>query len=117
MPKYNTDQEQDQHDLDEDIDRIWDMMRTTDEVRIRKQFRAYSGRQEDLQVGDLVYAAVLPLISNSRKLQLRWSGPLVIKDILNNNMSRVEEIQVKKPRIYVVHRTKLRLANDKEKKI
>ena len=85
-------------------------MRTTDEVRIRRQFRAYSGRQEDLQVGDLVYAAVLPPISNSRKLQLRWSGPLVIKDILNNNMIRVEEIRVKKPRIYVAHRTKLRLA-------
>ena len=92
LPKYNTDQEQDHHDLEADIDRIWDMMRTTDEVRIRRQFRAYSERQEDLQVGDLVYAAVLPPISNSRKLQLRWSGPLVIKDILNNNMIRVEEI-------------------------
>ena len=114
MPKYNTDQEQDQHDLEEDIDRIWDMMRTTDEVRIRRQFRAYSGRQEDLQVGDLVYAAVLRLISNSRKLQLRWSGPLVVKDILNNNMIREEEIRVKKPRIYVAHRMKLRLAKQRD---
>ena len=26
LPKYNTDQEQDQHDLEEDIDRIWDMI-------------------------------------------------------------------------------------------
>ena len=114
LPKYNTDQEQDQHDLEEDIDRIWDMMRTTDEVRIRRQFRVYSGRQEDLQVGDLVYAVVLLPISNSRKLQLRWSGPLVIKDILNNNMIRVEEIRVKKPRIYVAHRMKLRLAKRRD---
>ena len=43
LPKYNTDQEHDQHDLEEDIDRIWDMLRTTDEVRIREQERRSPG--------------------------------------------------------------------------
>ena len=85
-------------------------MKCSEEVRIHRQFRAYSGHQEKLQVGDLVYAAVLPPASNSRKLQLRWSGPLWIKEILNENMIKVEEIRVKKPRIYLAHRTELRLA-------
>ena len=85
-------------------------MRVVDEVWIRRQFRAYSGRQEDLQVGDYVYAAVLPPITNSRKLSIRWSGPLLINKILNDTMIEVKEIGVKKPRIYVAHSTKLRLA-------
>ena len=110
MPKYDTDQEQEQHDFEEDIDRIWEMMRWANDVRIRRQFQAYLGRQENLQVRDLVYAAVLPPASNSRKLQLRWSGPLLIKDILNEHMIKVEEIRVTKLRIYVVHWTQLRLA-------
>ena len=61
-----------------------------DEVRICRQFRAYSGRQEDLQVGDYVYAAVLPPITNSRKLSIRWSGPLLINKILNDTMIEVK---------------------------
>ena len=73
-----------------------------DDVRIRQQFRAYSGRQEDLQVGDYVYAAVLPPTTNSRKLTIRWSGPLVINKILNKRMIEVKEIRVKKPRLYSV---------------
>ena len=82
-----------------------------DDVRIQRQFRAYSaGRQEDLQVGDYVYAAVLPPITNSRKLTIRWSGPLVINRILNETMIEVKEIRVKKPRMFVAHRTKLRWA-------
>ena len=55
-------------------------MRVADDVRIRRQFKAYSGRQEDLQVGDYVYAAVLPAVTDSRKLCIKWSGPLVIKE-------------------------------------
>ena len=51
------------------MDRVWEEMRVADDVRIRRQFRAYSsGRQEDLQVGDYVYAAVMPPVTNSRKL-------------------------------------------------
>ena len=57
-------------------------MRVGDEVQIRRQFRAYSGRKEDLQVGDYVYAEVLPLVKNSRKLAIRWSGPLIITESL-----------------------------------
>ena len=57
-----------------------------------------------------MYAAVLPPITNSRKLSIRWSGPLLINRILNDTMIEVKEIRVKKPRLYVAHRTKLRLA-------
>ena len=46
-----------------------------------------------------VYAAVLPPITNSRKLSIRWSGPLLINKILNAKMIEVKEIGVKKPRI------------------
>ena len=74
-----------------------------DNVRIRRQFREYSGRQEDLQVGDYVYAAVLPPMTNSRKLTIRWSGPLVTNKILNETMIEVKEVKVKKPRLYVTH--------------
>ena len=35
-------------------------------------------RPEYLQVGDYVYAAVLPPIKNSRKLAIKWSGPLIV---------------------------------------
>ena len=57
-----------------------------------------------------IYAAVLPPITNSWKLAIRCSGPLIIVKIINENMIEVQEIQVKKPRIYVAHPTKLRLA-------
>ena len=87
-----------------------------DDVRIRRQLQAYSGRQEDLQVGDYVYAAVLPAVTDSRKLSVKWSGPLIIDSIINETMFRVKEIKVKSPRVYTAHRTKLRLAKRGEKK-
>ena len=93
--------------LEEDKDPVWAEIREADEVPIHQQFQAYSGRQEDLQFGDYVYAAVLPPITNSRKLAIRWSGPLILNRILNENMIEVKEIRVKKPRVYVAHRTKL----------
>ena len=96
--------------LEEDMDRVWEEMRMADDVRIRRQFRAYSGRQEDLQVGDYVYAAVLPAVTDSRKLSVKWSGPLVIQERINETMFRVKEIRVKSPRVYTAHPTKLRLA-------
>ena len=79
------------------MDRFWDKMRVAHEVRNRRQFRAYSGHQEDLQVRDYVYATMLPPITNSRKLAIRWSGILIIKKIINENMIEVQEIRVKKP--------------------
>ena len=86
--------------LEEDMDRVWEEMRMADDVRIRRQFRSYSGRQEDLQVGDYVYAAVLPPITSSKKLSIRWSGPLIIEKLINITMVQVREIRVKKPRLY-----------------
>ena len=79
------------------MDRVWEQMRVADEVRIHRQFNSYSGRQENLQVGDYVYAAVLPSTTNSRKLSIRWSGPLLNK-FINDTMIEVKEIGVKKPR-------------------
>ena len=85
-------------------------MRNSDAVRIRRQFRSYSGLAQDMQPGDKVYAAVLPPPGNSRKLQIRWSGPLVITEIVNDAMLKIKELDVKNPRIYIAHRSKLRLA-------
>ena len=102
--------------LEEDTDQVWEEMRMADDVRIGRQFKSYSGRQEDLQVGDYVYAAVLPTITNSRKLNIRWSGPLIIEELINETMVKVREIRVKKPRLYTAHRTKLRLAKREGRK-
>ena len=69
-------QDSDQHPepfgLEEDIDQVWEDTRVAEEVRIRRQFKLYSERQENLQVGDYVYAAVLPPITNSRKNGRIW---------------------------------------------
>ena len=57
-----------------------------------------------------MYAAVLPAVTDSKKLCVKWSGPLFIDSIINETMIRVREIEVKSPRVYTAHRTKLRLA-------
>ena len=63
-----------------------------DEVRICRQFESYSERQEDLQVGDSVHLAVLPPITNTRKLAIKWSGPLIINIFVNDTMIKIKEI-------------------------
>ena len=85
-------------------------MRNSDAVRIRKQFRSYAGLAQNMQPSDKVYAAVLPPPGNSRKLQIKWSGPLVITEVVNDAMIKIQELHVKNPRIYIAHRSKLRLA-------
>ena len=85
-------------------------MRNSDAVRIRRQFRSYAGLAQDMQPGDKVYAAVLPPPGNSRKLQIKWSGPLVITEVVNDAMLRIQELNVKNARTYIAHRSKLRLA-------
>ena len=60
------------------------------------------------RLGDYVDAAVLPLITNTRKLLIKWSGPLIINRFVNNMMIKIKEICVKKPRVYLAHHTKLR---------
>ena len=96
--------------MEEELDLIMDLMRNSDAVRIRRQFRSYSGLAQDMQPGDKVYAAVLPPPGNSRKLQIKWSGPLVITEVVNDAMIKIKELNVKNPRIYIAHRSKLRLA-------
>ena len=46
-------------------------MRVADEVRIRRQFKSYTGHLEDLQVGDYVYVVVLSPITISWKLAIK----------------------------------------------
>ena len=58
----------------------------------------------------IVYAAVMPPPGNSRKLQIKWSGPLVITEVVSNAMMKIQELHVKNSRIYIAHRSKLRLA-------
>ena len=116
LPKFDNREQQEPCGLEEDMDRVWEEMRRADDLRIRRQFRAYSERQKDLQVGNYVYAAVLPAVTNSRKLRIRWSGPLIVDSIINETMVRVREIKVKTPRVYTGHRTKLRLAKREGKK-
>ena len=111
LPKFdNPEQHSEPCGLEEDMDLVLEEMRVADEVRIRRQFRSYSGRQEDLQVGDYVYEVVLPSIKNSRKLVIKWSGPLIINRFVNNRMIEIKEIRVKKLRVYMAHCTKLSLA-------
>ena len=90
LPKFdNPEQHSEPCGLEEYMERVWEEKRVADEARIRRQFRSYSGCQEDLEVGDYVYVGVLPLITNSRKLAIRWSGPLIINKLINDNRIEV----------------------------
>jgi len=84
-------------------------MRASDDVRIRRQFCAYERPQDDVCVGDKVYCTTLPPQGNSRKLQLNWSGPVLVTKIINKAMIEVTEYDVKNPRTYVAHRSKIHL--------
>ena len=57
-----------------------------------------------------MYCAALPPQGNSRKLQLTWSGPVLVTEIINNALVKVKEYGVKNPRTYVAHRSKVRVA-------
>ena len=84
-------------------------MRASDDIRIRLQFRLYERPQDDIRVNDKVYCTALPPQGNSRKLQLSWSGPVIVTKIINNAMVEVQEYEVKNPWTYVAHRSKIRL--------
>ena len=98
------------HSLEEQLDYIVDIMRNSDAVRIRRQFKAYFKVAQDIKPGDPVYAVVLPPPGNTRKLQIKWSGPLVVMELVNEAMIKIQEMEVKNPRMYIAHRSKLRLA-------
>ena len=52
---------------------------------------------------DKVYCAVLPPLGNSLKLQLQWSGPVIVTKIINKAMLEVKKYEVKNPQTYVAH--------------
>ena len=110
LPKFAQNVTPSPHSIEEDLDFILDLMRASDNVRIRRQFRSYEKPLDEICVGDRVYCAALPPTGNSRKLQLQWSGPVIVKEIINNVLVRVEECDVKNPRTYVAHRSKIRCA-------
>ena len=85
-------------------------MWNSDAVRIRRQFKSYSKLAQDIQPGDRVYAAVLPPPGNSHKLQIKWSSPLVVIEVVNKAMIKIQELEVKNLRTYFAHRSKLCLA-------
>ena len=96
--------------MEEQLDYILDLMRASDDVRIRRQFRSYEKPHDEICVGDRVYCAVLPPQGNSRKLQLTWSGPVIVSEIINNALIKVQEYGVRNPKAYVAHRSKVRVA-------
>ena len=98
------------HSVEEQLDYILDLMRASDNVRIRRQFRSYEKPQDEICVGDRVYCAALPPQGNSRKLQLNWSGPVVVTEVINNALVKVKEYGVRNPQTYVAHRSKVRVA-------
>ena len=71
LPSFQKQQRIDPYSLEEQVDQVYVKMREQDEVRIRRQFLYYSNKCEDIQLGVWVYAADLPAISNSRKLQIK----------------------------------------------
>jgi len=110
LPKFVQNDNPSPHSVEEQLDYILDLMRASDNVRIRRQFRSYEKPQEEICVGDRVYCAAHPPQGNSRKLQLNWSSPVLVTEIINNALVRVKEYDVKNPQTYVAHRSKVRLA-------
>jgi len=110
LPKFVKNDNPSPHSMEEELDYILDLMRASDNVRIRRQFRCYEKPVDDIEVGDKVYCAALPPQGNTRKLQLKWSGPVLVQRIINNAMLELREYGVRNPRTYAAHRSKVRLA-------
>ena len=83
---------------------IINVMRKSETVRIRRQFRAYSTPREDINLGDLCFTALLAAVGKLRKLLLHWSSPAEVTNIINSALLRVKEVYVNQPREYVAHR-------------
>ena len=63
LPKFVQNDNPSPHSVEEQLDYILDLMRASDNVRIRRPL-------DEICIGDKVYCAVLPPQGNSRKLQL-----------------------------------------------
>ena len=83
------------HSVEEQLDYILDLMRASDNVRIRRKFRSYEKPQDEICEG---------------AVQLSWSGPVLVTEIINNALVRVEEYGVKNPQTYMAYRSKVRIA-------
>ena len=97
LPKFVQNDNPSPHSVEEQLDYILDLMRASDNVRIWRQFRSYEKPQDEICVRDRVYCAALPQ-GNSRKLQLSWSSPVLVTEIINNALIMVKEYDVKNPR-------------------
>ena len=64
LPKFVQNNNPSPHSVEEQLDYILDLMRASDNVRIRRQFRSYAKPQDEICVGDRMYCAPPP-----RKLQ------------------------------------------------
>ena len=71
LPKFVQNNNPSPHSVEEQLDYILDLMRASDNVRIRRQFRSYEKPLDEICIGDKVYCAALPPQGNSRKLQLQ----------------------------------------------
>ena len=60
LPKFIQNNNPSPHSVEEQLDYILDLMRASDDVRIRRQFRSYEKPQDDVCVGDKVYCAHPP---------------------------------------------------------
>ena len=91
LPKFAQNNNPSPHSVEEQLDCILDLMRASDNVRIRRQFRSYEKPLDKICIGDKVYCAALPPQDNSRKLQLQCSGPVIVTEIINRAMLEVKE--------------------------
>ena len=60
LPKFVQNNDSSPHSVEEQLDYILNLMRASDDVRIRRQFRSYKKPQDEICVGDKVYCAALP---------------------------------------------------------
>ena len=60
LPKFVQNVNPSPHSIEEELDFILDLMRASDNVRIRRQFRSYEKPLDEICVGDRVYCVALP---------------------------------------------------------
>ena len=110
LPKFVQNNNPSPHSVEEQLDYILDLMSASDNIRIRRQFYSYEKPLDEICIGDKIYCAALPPQGNSWKLQLQWSGPVMVTKVINKAALEVKEYEVNNPRTYVTHRSKIRLA-------
>ena len=59
-----------------------------------------------------MFAAVLSPPGNSRKLQICWSSPLLVTQILNLGMVKIKQLNMLGPGEFCAHRSKIHLSKE-----